>query len=148
MIAKRIAHINIGADDLKAAEHFYCEVLGMEKAFEFIKDGRVFGFYVRSGSDTYIEIFEQNEAANMQRPLLRHFCLEVEDIDTAIAQIRSKGWAIGDKRFGCDKAWQAWMKDPNGVDIEIMQYTAESSQFTGAACHVDWSSAAQDEPDS
>jgi len=138
MIAKRLAHINIGADDLIEAQHFYCDVLGMEKVFEFLKDDELYGFYVKAGHDTYIEVFIQEEAANMERPLLRHICLEVEDIDKAIAEIRAKGWEIGDKKLGGDKAWQAWMKDPSGVDIEVMQYTENSSHFTGAPCIVDW----------
>jgi catechol 2,3-dioxygenase-like lactoylglutathione lyase family enzyme len=138
MIAKRLAHINIGADDLQASEKFYCDVLGMEKTFEFIKEGKPYGFYVNAGNDTYIEVFINEVAVNRERPLLRHICLEVEDIDKAIEEVRGNGWKIGDKKLGCDNSWQAWMKDPSGVDIEVMQYTPESSQFTGAPCNVNW----------
>ena len=137
-IIKRLAHINIGATDLPAAEHFYCEVLGMERVFDFLKNGELYGFYVQSGDGTYIEIFIQEQAANFDRPIMRHLCLEVEDIDAAITHIRSKGWEITDKKMGGDQSWQAWITDPSGVRIELMQYTEASSQFTGAPCIVTW----------
>ena len=55
-----------------------------------------------------------------------------------IQDIRGKGWEIGDKKQGGDQSWQAWMKDPDGLPIEVMQYTPESSQFTGKPCIVTW----------
>ena len=58
---KQLAHINIGSYDLKASEHFYCDVLGMEKTFEFIKNGELFGFYVQAGNSTFIEVFFEEQ---------------------------------------------------------------------------------------
>jgi catechol 2,3-dioxygenase-like lactoylglutathione lyase family enzyme len=135
---KQLAHINIGSHDLSAAEHFYCDILGMEKVFEFIKDGELYGFYAGAGKTTFVEIFiEENEIGD-QPTIMRHLCLEVEDLEATIAEIRAKGWEISDKSFGCDNSWQAWITDPGGVQIELMQYTEESSQFTGEPCEVDW----------
>lgn len=138
MLIKQLAHINILADDLAETERFYCDILGMEKGFDFLKDGELFGFYVKAGERTFIEIFHKDYVANTERPLMHHLCLEVEDLDAAIAQIRAKGWEITDKKFGGDNCWQAWITDPSGVKIELMQYTAESSQFNGNPCIVDW----------
>jgi glyoxylase I family protein len=135
---KRLAHVNIGSNDLAESEHFYCDVLGLKKAFEFYKNDSLYGFYVEAGETTYIEIFIQQEEANYERPIMRHLCLETEDLDAVIKSVRSKGWEITDKKFGCDQAWQAWITDPSGVRIEVMQYTAESSQFTGTPCEVTW----------
>lgn len=134
----RLAHINIGSTDLAASERFYCEILGLSKAFEFHKDGALYGFYVNVGDTTFVEIFTQDEGANPPNALLRHLCLEVDDLDAVIADVRAKGWEISDKKRGCDQSWQAWITDPSGVPIELMQYTPESSQFTGAPCEVNW----------
>jgi len=41
---KQLAHINIGSHDLRASENFYCNILGLKKTFEFIKDGELYGF--------------------------------------------------------------------------------------------------------
>ena len=135
---KQLAHINIGSHDLSASENFYCNVLGMEKTFEFIKDGELYGFYAGAGNTTYVEVFiEESEIGDMPT-IIRHLCLEVEDLDATIAEIRMNDWEITDKKFGCDNSWQAWITDPSGVEIELMQYTEESSQFTGKPCDVDW----------
>ncbi len=134
----RLAHANIVSDDLAASEHFYCDVLGMKKAFEFYKNDALYGFYVECGDTTFIEVFMQTEEVNLERPIIRHLCLEVADLDSVIATVRSRGWEISDKKRGCDQSWQAWITDPDGVRIEVMQYTEQSSQFTGAPCNVTW----------
>ncbi len=135
---KKLAHANIISHDLAASEHFYCEILGLKKAFEFYKNEELFGFYIATGDLTFIEIFVQQEPANTERPLIRHLCLEVEDIDTVISDIRSKGWEITDKKQGSDQSWQCWITDPDGVRLELMEYTDTSSQYTGADCIVTW----------
>jgi len=135
---KQLAHINIGSYDLATSEHFYCYILGMEKTFEFFKDGELYGFYTGAGNTTFVEVFiEENEIKDTPT-IMRHLCLEVEDLEATIAEIREKGWEITDKKFGCDNSWQAWISDPSGVQIELMQYTKGSSQFTGKPCVVDW----------
>ena len=135
---KQLAHINIGSYDLSASEDFYCNILGLNKTFDFIKDGELFGFYAAAGSTTFIEVFHEQAGGDARTKLLHHICLEVEDLDAAISEIRSKGWRISEKRMGGDNSWQAWTEDPSGVQIELMQYTNESSQFTGEPCEVDW----------
>jgi glyoxylase I family protein len=135
---KQLAHINIGAFDLASSENFYCNVLDMTKTFEFIKNGELYGFYAGFGNNTFIEVFIETRSIEDRPTMMRHLCLEVEDIDTAIANIRAKGWAVTNKKFGGDNSWQCWITDPSGVPIELMQYTKESSQFTGQPCIVDW----------
>jgi glyoxylase I family protein len=135
---KQLAHINISSYNLRDSEDFYCNILGLEKTFEFIKDGELFGFYAGAGNMTFIEVFQEEAEAKSNTQLLHHLCLEVDDLDKTIAVIRRKGWQVSDKKFGGDKSWQAWISDPSGVQIELMQYTEESSQFSGEACQVDW----------
>ena len=133
----RLAHVCIGAEDLAASERFYVEGLGMEKAFDFIRRGERFGFYVKAGGATFIEVFAQREAANLERPLMKHYCLEVADMDAVIAELRRRGVDVGEKKMGGDNNWQAWLSDPSGVQIELMQYGDAASQFTGEAVVLD-----------
>ena len=135
---KQLAHVCIGANDLAESEKFYCEVLGLEKTFDFEKDGAPYGFYVALGSTTFIEVFIQNDPANYERPIMRHLCLEVDDIDAFIDSVRGKGVEVTDKKLGRDQSWQCWVKDPSGVAIEVQEYTEESSQFTGNTVMVNW----------
>jgi glyoxylase I family protein len=138
MFIQRLAHICIGAYDLQATLDFYTRVLGMRKVFDFLKNGELYGFYLDAGDSTYIEVFIQNEEAENTRPLIKHICFEVADIDAITADVRGKGWEITNKKMAGDKSWQAWITDPSGVRIEVMQYTSESSQLTGNPCIVDW----------
>ena len=128
---KRLAHVCIGATDLSAAENFYVESLGMEKAFDFFRAGERIGFYVKAGDSTFIEIFAENSTPNFERPIIRHFCLEVEDLDAVIATLTDREVRVTAKKLGGDNAWQAWITDPSGVRIELMQYSENSTQFTG-----------------
>lgn len=135
---KQVAHICIGSQDLAKTEHFYCDVLGMKIRFEFKKGGKRIGYYLEAGGNTFIEVFAQGDAPNLEKPIIKHFCLEVEDIDAAMAGVKAKGWEIGDKKMGADHSWQCWITAPDGVRIEFHQYTDQSTQITGEDCIVDW----------
>ncbi len=138
MMFTRLAHVCIGATSLAAAERFYVEQLGMEKAFDFIRAGERFGFYVKAGETTFIEVFAQSAAPNDdERPIMKHFCLEVVDIDQTIATLTARGLVVEPKKMGADNNWQAWLTDPSGVRIELMQYNEKSTQFTGEPVILD-----------
>ena len=132
---KAIAHICISAKDLDETEKFYCGGLGLSKKFNFIRDGKVFGYYLQINETNYIEVFQTDAISSEDQPRVKHFCLEVDDIDKAIETIRSRGIDISDKKMGCDN-WQAWLTDPNGIKIELHQYTDKSSQVVGTDCVV------------
>lgn len=134
---KRIAHVCLSSTDLAASERFYCEQLGFEKVFRFTKDGREVGFYCRVAPNSFIEIFEEDRI-DQRMPGVKHFCLEVDDLDGWIAKLREAGVTITDKKRGCDQSWQAWTEDPSGVRFEFHQYTDASSQFTGVDREAAW----------
>jgi lactoylglutathione lyase/glyoxylase I family protein len=135
---KQIAHICIFAQDLAATEKFYCEILGLERGFDFLKNGELYGFYIKLGENTYLEFFNEVGKEGTERPLIHHLCLEVEDLDSAVESLKAKGVEVTNIKKGGDNSYQAWITDPSGVRIELMQYTPESSQFTGNPCIVDW----------
>lgn len=128
---KRLAHVCIGATDLAETERFYRDSLGMEKAFDFFRAGHRIGFYLKAGEFTFIEVFVENAQPKFERPLIKHFCLEVADLDSVCAALQSKGVEVSAKTLGGDGAWQSWITDPSGVRIELMQYSEDSSQFSG-----------------
>jgi len=135
---KQLAHVCIFAQDLEATRSFYRDVLGLDTRFNFLRDGRIFGFYLDCGGRSHVEVFEKAEASYSERNQINHFCLEVEDIEAAVAHIRSKGVAVTAKKLACDDTWQVWTTDPNGVKIELFEYTAKSAQFTGGDRVADW----------
>lgn len=134
---KGLAHVCIGAEYLEITEEFYCDILGFEKYFALNKEDEEQGFYLKVGRETFIEVFPENEKySGIQK--IRHFCLEVEDIDKVIASVRDKGWDISDKSRASAGNWQCWANDPNGVKIEFQEYTPGCSQITGEDCEVKW----------
>lgn len=132
---QQLAHICIHTHDIQATEHFYCKALGLEKGFEFIRRGKRFGFYLKCGQHTFIEVFEgnQSEVGN-----INHLALQVDDMDAVRQQIEQAGYTVGAKKLGADQSWQCWLKDPNGVRIELHEYTPQSMQLVGGQCVVDW----------
>lgn len=135
---KALAHLCIETTELEKTDWFYCTVLGLTRQFDFIKEGNLFGYYIKINEGNFIEVFERSAAAEQPRPLITHFCLEVDDINQVEEQLNKHGVENWGKKFGADNSWQLWTKDPNGVAIEFHQYTAESCQYTGKNCPVDW----------
>ena len=132
----RFAHICIRARDLVDTENFYVNVLGMERVFNFERNGKRFGFYLRIAASEFIEVFEDANATAGDS-LIRHLCLEVDDIDAAIAELHAHGVETTEKKIGCDHSYQVWFKDPNGIDIELHEYTPESAQRVGGTVTAD-----------
>ncbi|MDA1088329.1 MAG: VOC family protein [Verrucomicrobia bacterium] len=131
----QLAHICIHASDLDETYAFYHDALGLEKGFEFEKDGEPYGYYLKCGGQTFIEVFKgtSGEEGN-----IKHVAIEVEDMDGLIQRIREHGIEIGEKTLGCDHSWQVWVTDPNGVRIEFHEYTEKSMQRVGGTCIVSW----------
>ncbi len=137
-IVKQIAHACIFAHDLDKTADFYKRVLGFDKLFNFTRDGKVFGYYLDAGGDTHIEVFHKSESQFAETNQINHICFEVIDMDAAITHIRAEGVEARDKSKGCDDTWQSWITDPNGVKIELFQYTPASAQFTGGDRVAHW----------
>ena len=106
----------------------------MEKAYDFKKEGKLFGFYLKIADRQFIEVFGgQPESASSA---IKHLCLETDDINGLRQHWSAKGVDVTEVKLGCDNSYQFWIKDPNGVDIEIHEYTKNSSQLTGKDAEV------------
>jgi lactoylglutathione lyase/glyoxylase I family protein len=110
----------------------------MEIVFNFTRDGSWLGFYLGAGGRSHVEVFAASEAERSGRGGIDHFCLEVESIEDAVTHLRGRGVAVTDKALGCDETWQAWVTDPNGVRIELFEYTGGSAQFAGGDRVANW----------
>ena len=133
----RLAHVCLGATDLAASRDFYVQQLGLELAFEFFRGAQPIGFYLRAGSGTFIEVFADAAEVETERTRIKHFCLEVEDLEGVVATLTERGVPVTGQKLGADNAWQAWITDPSGIRIELMQYQPDSTQFTGEPVHLD-----------
>lgn len=135
MSIKSLAHACVKTPDLAATLDFYCKGLGMTKKFDFIKDGKVFGFYIAAGNTTFIEVFEVEKSVPVEsNAQLHHFCLQTDSIKEQRQRLVDLGYAAREIIMGADGSLQFWATDPNGQSIEFQEYTDKSCQFTGKDC--------------
>lgn len=139
----QLAHINLFSDNAKKMVEFYVQKLGLTIAFTLDNDkGLPFGWYVKCGKMTFIEIFDQTgavrqwggEVVELQHgSRYRHLCFDVKDLEAYRDNLINKGVAISTITVGMDNSKQAWIKDPDGNDIELMEYTPSSFQMRGVS---------------
>jgi lactoylglutathione lyase len=139
---KQLAHICMKTNHFEKAIAFYRDILGLPVKFTLkLDDGVVFGYYFDLGGTSFLELFDQAGAAKMwgggERTLAphedlfyQHFCLQVEGLDETRDALVKKGLAVTTIALGIDFSRQCWIKDPDGNDIELMEYTPNSMQLS------------------
>lgn len=131
-----LAHVCIESSDLEATEAFY-RVLGLERRFIFNNlQGELVGFYLAFGNNTFIEVIKTSKPQSAG--IIKHFAIEVDDIDAAYEQLKKHHIDVSEKELANDHQWMVTCTDPNGIFIELQQYTAESMQLVGGICEVDY----------
>jgi lactoylglutathione lyase len=138
-----IGHAAFGASDLERTLDFYCRGLGLREAFRLYNDrGETWIVYVQVRGLDFLELFPdgrvggQAAAAPGPRgvPSYRHLCLMVDDLQATLDELGGRGVAAdGPARQGRDHNWQAWLTDPDGNRIELMQIMPDSPQHAAAA---------------
>src|SRR5688572_3026799 len=138
---RKLAHLNFVTDDLDRIVDFYVNKLGMKVKFTLDNEkGQPFGYYFECGDSTFIEVFDQTLASEVwggkveklaNGTQYRHFCLEVTGLDAYCLQLKGKGVEVTDISLGMDNSRQAWVADPDGNQIELMEYGPSSLQLTG-----------------
>jgi len=135
-LKSRLAHVCIQSSDLQATEAFY-RILGLQRRFDFRNlEGELVGFYLAFGNQSFIEVIKTSQPGG--RGIIKHFAIEVEDIDVAYAQLRKHGIEVTEKKLEKDHEWMITCSDPNGIFIELQQYTEKSMQLVGGVCEVDY----------
>lgn len=128
-----IGHSAYGTNDIEASLAFY-ELLGINEAFRLNRDdGSIMLIYLHISGDRFIELFPGGPAAADQAERstqsYRHLCLLSDDIVNDVEHLRSKGVTIDiEPKLGRDGNTQAWVKDPDGNPIELMQIASHSPQ--------------------
>ena len=86
--------------------------------------------YLHVGGDRFLELFPGAAAPDPSREgSFMHLCLRSEDLHADVESLREKGVTIDrDPSMGLDRNWQAWISDPDGNAIELMQLSEDSPQ--------------------
>ena len=138
---RQLAHFNFVTNDLSKIIDFYVNKLGMKVKFTLNnKDSQPFGYYFECGNTTFLEFFDQAMAMDVwggkvgeltSGTRYKHFCLEVTGLDEFCTNLKSKNVDVSDISMGMDNSRQAWVTDPDGNQIELMEYGYSSLQLTG-----------------
>jgi catechol 2,3-dioxygenase-like lactoylglutathione lyase family enzyme len=138
---RQLAHLNFVTNDLSRIIDFYVNKLGMQIKFTLDnKQGQPFGYYFECGNSTFLEFFDQKMAAEVWGGQVaeltigtryKHFCLEVTGLAEFCKELKNKGVSVSEISTGMDNSRQAWITDPDGNQIELMEYGHSSLQLTG-----------------
>jgi Lactoylglutathione lyase and related lyases len=132
-----LAHAGLKVKDMEQSLKFYCDGLGFQHEFTLYreeKDSLPWIEYLEFGDQQFVELFysyeERKEHPNLREYYsIHHIALIVDDIHEAAESFKEKGIKMkGEPVLGPDHTWQLWIVDPDGNELEIMEYTAESFQ--------------------
>ena len=125
-----LGHLAFAAHDLDRSLAFY-DKLGLHEAFRLHnEDGSLMLVYLHVTGDRFIEVFPNGPAPDPNRQgSFMHLCLTVDNLRSTVEDFRKNGVIIEQEpKVGLDHNWQAWLRDPDGNPIELMQLVEISPQ--------------------
>lgn len=133
-----LAHVAIKVTDLDRSLDFYINKLGFPEMLRLHKDdGSTWLVYLRITDEQYLEVFpgaENDRAPGWDANGINHMCLAVEDIDAVVRRIEAAGISLLlPLKLAVDGNRQAWIEDPDGNRIELMEMDANSLQLKAIA---------------
>ena len=117
-----VAHIGLRTDNLDAARKFYSQQLGYEEAFKLDKpEGGLMLVYFKVNDHQYIEVFPGWKGP--EQLVLSHIAFETDNAPQLRDYLASKSVKVPDAlRKGLDGNISFMIKDPDGHDVEFVQY--------------------------
>lgn len=133
-----LAHVAIKVTDLDRSLDFYIGKLGFPEMMRLHHDdGSVFLVYLRITDDQYLEVFpgaENDRAPGWNANGMNHMCLAVDDIEALLPRIEAAGIPLLlPLKVAVDGNKQAWIEDPDGNRIELMEMDPDSLQLKAIA---------------
>lgn len=137
----RLAHVCFITRKFNEMTAFYRDILGLPVQFYFhLPGGTVYGMYFAFGETTFLELFDEEGAAEslgknptdrkvVPESTYQHFCLQVDGLESMRNRLISQGIDVTEIKPGKSGSLMCWIKDPDGNDIELMEYTGESLQL-------------------
>jgi lactoylglutathione lyase len=136
----QIAHVALKVKDLDRSLAFYTGKLGFKEMMRLDKPDGSPGpwlVYLRITDDQFLELFPEgvgDRAPDSGAVAINHICLGVDDLDAVLAQLDEAGVPLTvQKKMAADKNWQAWIEDPDGNRIELMQLMPDCLQIEAIA---------------
>ena len=133
-----LGHVAIRVSDVGRTLDFYTGKLGFQEMLRLHRaDGRLWLLYLRITDAQYLEVFPDalgERAPAQEANGLNHICLTVADLDAAVRELAERGVPLfRPVKLGPDGNRQAWIEDPDGNRIELMEMAADGLQAQAIA---------------
>lgn len=118
-------HVAVSVADYTAATDFYSTKMGFREAFSFREaDGSPYLTYFQINRDTFVEVMQ---ATPQRPPGCPHFGLEVEHLDSVIAQLKQRGVEVRAPSVSPRTGTRiAVATGPGGINMELLEFGAQS----------------------
>ncbi len=129
-----LGHPAFAAHDVERTLNSYA-LLGVRESFRLHhEDGSLMLVYPHVAGDRFIEVFPGGPLSDPNRRAdFMHLCLLTDDIDAVVEHLGEYGAPIDREPIvGPDRTWQAWTRDSDGNEIELMQLSERSPQWRKA----------------
>lgn len=128
----QIGHTAYRVKDVAKSIEFYAK-LGMKEAFRLNReDGSLWIVYLQLSETQFLELFPgatDSVELTPQTVGYAHLCLLVDDLAKTVAEVEAEGIPLDRPiKKGMDGNLQAWVVDPDGNRIELMQIMPDSLQ--------------------
>lgn len=129
-----LGHLNLRVHDLEAMAHFYRDQVGFKEMTRLKhENGDTWLIYLRITDDQYLELMtgaETTQAPPDGPAGVTHFCFTIDDLDVESARLAAAGVALTSQiKRGQDGNRGAWIVDPEGNRIELMEMAPDCIQF-------------------
>jgi lactoylglutathione lyase len=131
-----LGHINFKTRDFKKSIAFY-EKLGFKPFLELTDEAhKPWIVYLRFDDNLYLELIGGGQAAQSapgpEVTGFNHLCITVENIETAAKELEAAGFPLMNPlntKRGLDNNRGAWVADPDGNRIELMEMAPDCVQY-------------------
>jgi lactoylglutathione lyase len=133
-----LGHVALKVRSIEGSLAFYRDTLGFAEMMRLQRDdGSLMLIYLRITDDQYLELFPGDDPSPAPGPdatAINHFCLTVADLDQVVGELTARGVALHRPiKMGLDRNRQAWLEDPDGNRVELMEMAPDCLQYEGLA---------------
>lgn len=131
---KTLGHLNMKVRDLAASIKFY-ETLGFPLFLTLTEeDGSPWIVYLKFDDELYLELTPggKDRVPGPEGTGVNHLCITVDNIEAAARQLEAAGIALMHPlklSKGLDNNRGAWVEDPDGNRIELMEMSPDCIQY-------------------
>ena len=120
----KMLHTSVNVKDMDSSIDFYTSNLGMklERRSEITQNNAVIAFLSIEGTNHNIELtWWRGKTDYSEGDQLDHIAFSTENMDDFMGRMREKGVEIAKEPYTLGTSRIAFIKDPNGIWIEIIE---------------------------